>query len=371
MVDQRIKQLAKNLIGYSCAVERGEHILIEAYDGGHDLVKELVREAYAAGAMPHVWLRSTEVNRALMMENSAGQLALDAEADALLMKNMQAYIGIRGRLNASETADVPGPMNALRGRLYANPVHSDIRVAKTKWCILRYPTPSLAQAADMSTEAFEDYYFSVCCLDYSKMSRAMDPLKTLMEKTDRVRIKGPGTDISFSIAGLPAVKCAGEKNIPDGELFTAPVNGSINGCITFNTPSAFEGFTYENIRLEYSGGRLVKASANDSERINAVLARDEGAKSVGEFSFGVNPYITSPMKDTLFDEKIAGSFHFTPGACYDECDNGNRSAIHWDLVCIQTQQAGGGEIFFDGELIRKDGLFVPEALRGLNPENLK
>jgi len=371
MVDPRIKTLAKNLIGFSCKIRPGEHLLVEAYDGCRDLVEQLVREAYAAGGLPHVWLRDSRVGRALAMGCVREQLELDAKVDGLLMENMQAYIGVRSACNTAENADVPQEKNQLRGGVYGEPVHGKIRVPKTKWCVLRYPSPALAQSANMSTEAFEDYYFNVCCLDYSKMSRAMDSLVALMEKTDRVRIAGPGTDLALSIKGLPAIKCAGELNIPDGEVFTAPVQGSIDGQITFNTPSLFEGFTYDNIRLTYRDGRLADVSANDTARARAVFERDEGAKHVGEFAIGVNPYITFPMKDTLFDEKICGSFHFTPGACYDECDNGNKSEIHWDLVCIQTPEYGGGEMYFDGVLVRKDGLFVPDELKCLNPENLK
>ncbi len=371
MVDPRIKTLAHNLVNFSCRLKKDENVLIEAYDGCEELVLELIREAYAAGARPHVWLRSARVGRALALGCTKEQLALDAKADSFLMENMQAYIGVRGANNTAETADVPAEKNALRGAEYGEPVHGKIRVPKTKWCVLRYPSPSMAQAANMSTEAFEDYYFNVCCLNYSKMDRAMDPLKALMERTDKVHIVGPGTDLTFSIKGLPAIKCAGDCNIPDGEIFTAPAAGSINGHITFNTPSLFEGFTFENIRLTYENGRLVDATANDTERVREIFERDEGAKGVGEFAIGVNPYVTAPMKDTLFDEKIAGSFHFTPGACYDECDNGNRSKIHWDLVLIQTKEWGGGEMYFDDVLVRKDGLFVLEELKCLNPENLK
>ena len=244
-------------------------------------------------------------------------------------------------------------------------------VGHTRWAVLRWPTPAMAQLAGMSTEAFEDYYFKVCCLDYEKMSRAMDPLVERMERADRVHIVGPGTDLTFSIKGLPAIKCAGESNIPDGEVFTAPIKDSINGTLSYNTPSLHEGFTFENIRLTFKDGKIVEATANDTERINRVFDVDAGARYVGEFALGVNPYVTEIMKDTLFDEKIAGSFHFTPGACYDECNNGNQSALHWDLVCIQRPEHGGGEIWFDDELIRKDGLFVPEYLHGLNPDNLK
>ena len=371
MVDPRIKTLAKNLIGFSCKIRPGEHLLVEAYDGCRDLVEQLVREAYAAGGLPHVWLRDSRVGRALAMGCVREQLELDAKVDGLLMENMQAYIGVRSACNTAENADVPQEKNQLRGGVYGEPVHGKIRVPKTKWCVLRYPSPALAQSANMSTEAFEDYYFNVCCLDYSKMSRAMDSLVALMEKTDRVRIAGPGTDLSFSIKGLPAIKCAGELNIPDGEVFTAPVQGSIDGQITFNTPSLFEGFTYENIRLTYRDGRLADVSANDTARARAVFERDEGAKHVGEFAIGLNPYCTRAMKDILFDEKIAGSLHFTPGQAYEDCGNGNKSAVHWDMVLIQRPEWGGGEVWFDGELIRKDGLFLPKDLRPLNPDRLK
>lgn len=372
MKDPRIQTLAHNLIHFSCKLQQGENILIERYGQDCDpLVEALIREAYAAGGNPFVWLREPKIQRALAMGATESQLDRMAETDCALMRGMQAYIGIRGYTNSAESKDVPLEQIAKMDALYSNPLHSKIRVPHTKWCVLRYPTPAMAQAADSSTEGFEDYYFNVCCLDYSKMSRAMEPLVALMERTDKVRLTGPGTDLTFSIAGLPAIPCAGEANIPDGEVFTAPVRGSINGTLHYNTPALFEGFTYENITLTYRDGILADATANDTERIRKVFARDDGCKEVGEFAIGVNPYITRPMKDTLFDEKIMGSFHFTPGQCYDDCDNGNQSQIHWDLVCIQTPEYGGGEMWFDGVLVRKDGRFVLPELACLNPENLK
>ena len=229
----------------------------------------------------------------------------------------------------------------------------------------------MAQLANKSQEAFEDFYFDVCTLDYKKMSKAMDPLVDLMNRTDKVHIKGPGTDLKFSIKGIPAIKCDGLRNIPDGEVYTAPVRESMNGTISYNTFSEEQGFTYENIKFEIKNGKIIKATANDTDRINALLDTDEGARYFGEFAIGVNPYVLTPMKDTLFDEKICGSFHLTPGKCYEDAYNGNHSAIHWDLVMIQRQEFGGGEIYFDDVLIRKDGLFVIDELKGLNPENLK
>ena len=371
MFDPRILKLADQLVHYSCRVQPGENVLIENIGSCNDLTKALIKAVYAAGGVPFLWNGERSLDRELLLNCTEAQLTQMAEVDAAMMQKMQAYIGIRGGANDSEYADVPSDkMNAYM-KFYWTPVHGRIRVPKTKWVILRYPSPSMSQAAGMSTESFEDYYFKVCCLDYARMSRAMDALCAVIERTDKVHIVGPGTDLTFSIKDLPAIKCDGACNIPDGEVYTAPVRESVNGTLSYNTPSLEGGFTYTDIRFVFKDGKIVEATANDTKRINEQLNLDEGARYVGEFSFGLNPYITFPMKDTLFDEKIAGSIHFTPGACYDECNNGNKSAQHWDLVLIQTPEYGGGEIWFDDVLIRKDGRFVIPELDCLNPENLK
>jgi aminopeptidase len=222
----------------------------------------------------------------------------------------------------------------------------------------------------MSTEAFEDFYFRVCTMDYRRMARALTPLHRRMQRADRVQLKGPGTDLTFSIKGIGAKPCVGLRNIPDGEVFSCPVKTSVQGVIQFNAPTIYSGTRFENIRLVFRDGRIVEATGSDSRRLNEILNTDAGARYVGEFSLGFNPHIRQPMGDILFDEKIAGSLHFTPGQAYTECDNGNRSAVHWDLVLIQRPEWGGGEIWFDGELIRQDGKFRPKDLRGLNPEKL-
>jgi len=371
MKDPRIETLARQIIHYSLELKAKEKVLIEVSGQDISLGAALVREAYRIGAQPYFSLNNHILQREFLKGLSVDQVQAMAAWDLARMKEMQAYVGIRAGENVNELADVPDEKMQIYLTHYSKPVHTEQRVKHTRWCVLRYPNASMAQLAEMSTEAFEDFYFQVCNLDYSKMSKAMDPLQKLMEKTDRVRITGPGTDLEFSIRDLPAVKCDGKMNIPDGELFTAPVKDTVNGVLTFNTPAVYQGFTYENIVLEFSRGKIVKASANNSEKINSILDTDEGARYIGEFSFGFNPYIQKPMKDTLFDEKIDGSFHFTPGSAYEECDNGNRSAVHWDLVCIQRPEYGGGEIYFDGKLIRKDGRFVLPELEVLNPENLK
>lgn len=368
MKDPRMVYLAKNLVNYSCAVKPGEKVLVECIGQQNEFVAEIVRQIYAAGGIPLVQLKDPLVERALGMGFGKEQLEFMAEIDSLRMKGCQAYIGIRAGDNNSEQTDIPKENLSLYNQLYGKPVHSDIRIPHTKWVVLRYPTASMAQQASMSTEAFEDFYFDVCNLDYGQMSKAMDALVEKMEKTDQVRITGPGTELTFSIKGQSAIKCDGKVNIPDGEVFTAPIKNSVNGVLTFNTPSLYQGTTFENISFTFENGKIVKAIANQQEALEHILNTDEGARYIGEFAVGVNPFILIPMKDTLFDEKIAGSFHFTPGNCYDEAPNGNKSAIHWDMVCIQRKEYGGGKIYFDGELIRKDGLFIPDILKGLNPD---
>ncbi len=371
MQDPRLNQLAKNLVNYSVNLQKGEKILIEAKGVDYMLVNAIVKEVYKVGGLPFVELFDNRVTRELLLGETEELAKLRAKYDSYRMAEMDAYIGIRGGDNSLENSDVPPEILQIESDLYSYPVHHQLRVCKTKWVILRYPNPGMAQAAGMSTDGFENYYFNVCNLDYSKMDKAMDALKARLDSTDKVRIIAKDTDISFSIKGIGSKKCAGGCNIPDGEVYSAPVKDSVNGVITYNAPSVMGGFKYENVQLTFKDGKIIKATGNDTEKINAIFDTDEGARYVGEFAIGVNPYINVPMGDILFDEKIAGSIHFTPGCCYDDVDNGNKSAIHWDLVLIQTPEFGGGEIWFDGELIRKDGRFVVEDLLCLNPENLK
>lgn len=373
MKDIRVEKLAYNLVNYSCRLKKGENVLIKVYGEGEErsLVMAIIQEVYKVGANPFVWNHDPEIMRELLKKCNEEQIKTWAESDLILMKKMDAYIGVWGGNNNAENSSIKEENYKIYEKLYLDPVHMHQRVKNTKWVVLNYPTSSMAQQASMSTDEFEDFYFKVCNLDYSKMDKAMDNLVSLMNKTDKVKIIGEGTNLEFSIKNIPAIKCAGIMNIPDGEVFTAPVRDSINGVLSYNTPSLYsDGFTYENIKLEFKNGKIVNASANDNERINKIFDTDEGARYIGEFAIGVNPYITKPMKDTLFDEKIMGSFHFTPGACYDEAPNGNKSTIHWDLVCIQTKEYGGGEMYFDDVLIRKDGIFVIDELKCLNPENL-
>ncbi len=372
MINQNYEKLAKVIIRYSTNLKKGEKILIEHTDAPDEMVQAIIKEVKAVKGIPLLEQKTLRLQRELFLGATEEQMKLVADCEIYRMKKMDAWVGIRGLLNTKEISDVPPKKMELFETHWLKPVHLKERVRNTKWVILRVPTGSMAQNAKMSTDAFEDFYFDVCTgVDWKRASKAMDPLVRLMNHTDKVHIKGKGTDIEFSIKSIPAIKCDGHLNMPDLEVFTAPVKNSVNGVLQYNTPSTQRGFTFENVRLEFKNGKIVRATANDTKRLNKLLNTDEGARFIGEFAFGLHPLIKQPMDDILFDEKINGSFHFTPGNAYeDEADNGNRSALHWDLVCIQTPEYGGGEIYFDGKLIRKDGRFVPRNLQGMNPENL-
>jgi aminopeptidase len=364
MHDARFEKLATLLVEYSTRLKRNEHVLIEAFDTPDEMTIALIRAVRKAGAIPFVQVQRAQINREMALKASDQQLNLIARHELARMKKMDAYIALRGSNNITELSDVPVNQMQLVAKKM-RPVQ-DQRVKKTKWVVLRWPTPSMAQLAGMSTEAFENFYFDVCTLDYRKLQPGMNALKALMEKTDRVEVKGPGTDLRFSIKGIPAVICGGDRNIPDGEVFSCPVKNSVQGHVSFNAPTIYQSTGFDGIRLEFRDGKIVDATSNQTEKLNKILDSDAGARYIGEFSLGFNPYILEPMRDILFDEKIAGSFHFTPGQAYEEADNGNRSQVHWDMVSIQRPDYGGGEISFDGKLIRRDGEFLPKQLRSLN-----
>ena len=371
MKDSRIEKLANNLLKHSINLQKGEKILIEIMgEDGIPLGKELIKQAEEIGAFPIFNIINYEIMRELLKNATEEQIKIYAKYDLQRMKEMDAYIGIRASNNTAELNGISKENMEIYNKFYTLPVHFEERVKHTKWCILRYPNESIAQMSNMNTEEFEDFFFNVCTLDYDKMSNAMDYLVNLMNKTKNVHIKGEGTDLTFSIEGITAQKYMGTFNIPDGEVATAPVKTSVNGYITYNTETRYNGILFNNIRFEFKDGKIVKATANKTKELNEILDTDEGSRYIGEFALGLNPYIERPIGDTLFDEKIKGSFHFTPGTSLEESDNGNRSSIHWDIINIQTPEYGGGEIWFDSILVRKDGRFVLEELKGLNPENL-
>ena len=369
MTDPRYDQLARQLCRFSTRLQPGERVLIDAFDLPAAMTVALVRAVRGAGAIPFVQIHQAPVTRELLRDADEGQFELLSQLELARMQQMDAYIAFRASHNITELADVPSERMTLAMRKMRPVI--DHRVKKTKWVVLRWPTSSMAQQAGMSTEAFEDFYFRVCLLDYARMIPGMAALKARLDRTDRVEIRGPGTDLRFSVKNIGTVTCGGDRNIPDGEVFTCPVRDSVEGHVTFNAPTIYQGTSFDGIRLEFERGKVVRATGSPEDKLNEILDSDEGARYVGEFSLAFNPNILQPMRDILFDEKISGSFHFTPGQAYEEADNGNRSQVHWDMVCIQRPEYGGGEILFDGEVIRRDGLFVPTELQALNPDALR
>jgi aminopeptidase len=371
MPDPRIQQLADLILDYSLTVHSGERLLIQwAGEATTPLVGALIAGAARRQATPVWWHMEDGFWRQLLLNGTEQQVIDLGQLHTEEMKRVQAYVAIRGQDNIFEMNDVPEERRKWYMRHYVQPVHMDHRVRRTRWCVMRYPNAGMAQLAETSLETFTDFYFKACLLNYKEFRKAMQPLQALMDKTDRVRITAPGTDLQFSIRGIPAITCEGLRNLPDGEVFTAPVRDSVNGVIRFNTPSPYMGQLFSNVTLTFKNGQIVDATCDgDSAALNRILDTDAGARYVGEFAVGFHPWIRNPMKDILFDEKIAGSIHFTPGQCYDTAPNGNQSAIHWDLVLIQRKDYGGGELFFDDILVRKDGRFVLPQLEALNPEH--
>jgi aminopeptidase len=365
-MDPRYIELAKQLVCYSTTLKKGEKILLDLVDTPEDMAVALIREVRARKAEPFLRLGSNRLSRELLMKATDEQYQITAKHLLAEMKDMDAYIAIRGSHNITETSDVPAKQMGTAMKHIRKVL--DHRVKKTKWCVLRWPHPAMAQQAGMSTEAFEDFYFKVCLLDYKSFVPSMNALARFMEKANDVHILGNGTDLRFSIKGMSAIVCGGNYNIPDGEVFTAPIKDSVEGELSYNAPTIYRGMNFDGIKLTFEKGKIVKAQAAGgmTRELNKILDSDAGARFIGEFALGFNPVIREPMRDILFDEKIAGSFHFTPGQAYDEADNGNRSTVHWDMVNIQRKDYGGGEIYFDGKLFRKDGKFLAKSLAKLN-----
>lgn len=368
MHDPRLTKLANQLLIHSLKMKENEIVLITGTVNSKPLIKELIKASFKLNVIPHVEYTDEEISRLLVTNAKKEQFTAINKWNLHKFKDIDAFIHIVGEENDAEMAGVPHKQFQLAGEEMK--ASNDFVVDKRKWVLLNYPTNGFAQKAKMSYDAFYDYYIDVCSIDYKKMERAQQTLKNLMDKTDNVRIIAPGTELKFSIKDIPSVMCAGECNIPDGEVYTAPVLDSVNGTIKFNTPCPYQGNVFNDVELTFEGGKIIKASADKSDELNAILDTDKGARFIGEFALGLNPKITEPMGDILFDEKIAGSLHFTPGASYDDADNGNDSAVHWDMVLIQRSEYGGGEIYFDDVLVRKDGIFVLDELKALNPENL-
>lgn len=372
MADPRIEALARRVVTYSVALKPGEKIMVNCTMEALPLAKAIVWEAYRAGGVPFVTLTNEELAGEWNAGASKEQVEYLVEHEAWKTRDMQAIVHLNVPKNVHEfevadraQRDAVSKWNyETKCRIGIAPTRPDL-----KWTLLTYPSSAVAHEAGMPREQYEELYFGACLIDYETLQAPMRALARRMMQTDRVHILGPGTDLTFSIKNSPADISAGTWNVPDGEVFTAPVIDSASGYITYNVSSRERGIVFEDVRLEFTGGRITGATANRTADLNRILDTDAGARSIGEFAIGTNTAISRPSGSVLFDEKMAGSFHFTPGNALQTADNGNRSEIHWDLVCCHLPAYGGGEIWFDAELMRKDGLFLSKDFELLNPKN--
>jgi len=358
--------IADVITSHSLKIIPGDKVLIDATDDCDDLIIAVVKSTQAKGGLPFVLHQSSRVRRAWLMGITDEQLASWYGSMYQLRKEMDCILTIRSQNNGFELADVP--QEAIRKFAGMGiSLGKNARKPTLRTSLIRYPTESFAQQCGMSTDACEEYFFKVCTLNYPLLHQEMEPLKAALDRASQVRILSPGTDISFSVEGIQCSISAGTWNIPDGETAMKIVRESVNGIISYNVPSNHQGFVFRDIKLTFKRGQVVGIEANDAKRMEAILDTDEGARYIGEFAIGVNPYLRRPIIDTLFDEKMAGSLHFTPGGTDKE---GNDSSVHWDIVQTHMPEYGGGEIYLDGNLWRKDGLFVDEPLKRLNPDTL-
>ncbi len=377
LTENQYKNLAKQFLGQAVQAKSGESIWIE-YQGavGQNMALTCANYIKSIGGNPFMIDAGADALRQVFdaAERSGDRDGyFQSEGQKLLekMKSMQGYIRICDRHDVENADFNPDDMMDYR-RLMMKDV-TDHRVKHTRWLVVDSPTPEFAASCRMSESEFEQFYYNACMADYGRMHEAVKPLEDLMTRGKHVHITGEDTDIQFSIENIPAQQCTGKHNIPDGECFTAPVKDSVNGKILYG-PSSYLGIRFPWIKLECEDGRVVNALSDGdglTKKLNHILDTDAGARYFGEFAIAFNPMVTQPVGSILFDEKIAGSFHLTPGQCYEDiAPNGNKSAVHWDMVKIQRPEFGGGDIVIDGELIRRDGVFVRDDLLGLNPENL-
>lgn len=365
MYSTKDKQLADKLLSHSIELKKDENVMLQLIGfNGRGLLRALVESVREQGANPFIKIEDPEINRMLLERGNEEFWKLQATADQLpLMKEMDAFIGIRGAENIYEPSDADKEANRAYSEQFLKPVHFEERVNNTKWCVLRYPSAAFAMNAKMPTERFRKFYFDACLFDYQKLEEAMKPLEEKLRNTDIIELKGDGTDISFSVKDQNWIPCYGKRNIPDGELFSSPILASVNGEITY-APSVYQGKPFEFVKLKVRDGVVVDFDSSNNRALEEILDTDSGARQFGEFSFGLNPVIEKPMYDILFDEKIYGSNHLTLGQDYEIAPNGNKSSIHWDLVCI------GADVYLDGELIREGRNFVTDDLTSLNPDQL-
>lgn len=355
MTDPRWDQLADILINYSTRTRRGEKVFITMMEvETFPLVEMVYSHAVRVGAFPQVEFVSAFLDRELMRHGTIEQVGWVPEIEAYGMEWADVYVGLRGFRNPYEFSGIsPDRIAAYKKALGKT---SAMRTDLTRWVLVRVPGESFAQQAQIDLDSMMNFFFKATLRDWAAEARRYKEICEVFQAADQVRITGRDTDISFSTKGRDYAIGDGTINMPDGEIFTAPVDDSAEGQIYFDMPGMYAGQMIKGIRLELSGGVVVKATAEENESLlHRILETDEGARRLGEFGVGTNFGIDRFCYDFLYDEKIGGTIHLALGRAYAENKGVNRSALHWDIVKDLRQQ---GVIYLDGRKVFEDGKFL-------------
>jgi len=366
--DPRLEEFAEVLVNRATHVEEGDNVYLLCKSlESLPLFREVRRQVIKRGGMPHEHLLYDTMNGAgaadydWFKHADSNQLETLSRAKKQEMEKMDAYIRIGGGDNTQDLSGIH-PEKISEWKSTTREILNE-RLSK-KWVATRFPTKSMAQNAGMSTQEFEEMVFEAVTADYSDISKRNKKVKELVDGAEEVRIKSKDTDIRMSLENREGVSADGKNNIPDGEVFYAPVKDSIEGYISFTYPGVDSGTEVHGIKLWFENGKIVDFQAEKNEDyLEKMINTDEGSKYVGELGLGTNRQITEFTKDTLFDEKIAGTVHMAIGRAYEECapeSKRNESAIHWDIVNDLRSRAGGGKIIVDGKVVQEDGKWIFE-----------
>lgn len=354
MKDSRVEKLADILVNYSAKVKKGDTVLVRGDELGKPLILEVYRKVIEAGGNPLTSVSFDEMNKIFYDSASKEQLSHTSKIKLYEAKNCDAVIIVHAPANSKSLTTVNPAKMTMRSK--ANKPISEIIVNKKRWVLTNYPTQALAQDAEMSIEEYEDFLFNATNLDWVKVDREQERIKKVIDKGRTVRILGKDTDLTFSIKGRKGIKCSGSSNMPDGEIFYAPVEDSANGHIYYEFPAIHGGKEVTGIRLGFEKGKVVKATAEKNEEyLFAMLDTDKGARYLGEFGIGTNYGIKRFTRDILFDEKIGGTVHLALGRSYKESGGKNDSAIHWDMI---KELREDGALYLDGKRIQENGKFL-------------
>ena len=354
MTDPRWDQLADVLVNYSTRVKSGERVLITMLElETFSLVRALYREVIKVGGFPFVEFQSAYLERDLMLYGNKEQLDWVPEMQSYGMDWADVYMGVRGARNLHEFSGINSEIITAHRRSLGKV--SALR-NKTRWTLIRVPNESFAQQAGMSLDDMYNFFFRATLRDWEAEMENYREIHASFQAAEQVRIVGNQTDLSFSTKGRIYEIAAGKFNMPDGEIFTCPVDDSAQGYIYFEFPGVYAGQLVEGIRLEFSQGEIIKSSAEkNADLLHSLLNMDEGAKRLGEFGVGTNYGIDRFCFDILYDEKIGGTIHLAIGRAFEECNGVNQSALHWDIIKDLRQQ---GEIYLDGKKVFENGKFL-------------